>query len=44
MKRREFMLAIGGAMAGPLVARAQQPPKTWRRKPLFLANQGAGAS
>lgn len=30
MKRREFMLAVGGAVAGPLVARAQQPGKTWR--------------
>src|SRR3954447_20444893 len=30
MKRREFMLALGGAVAGPLVARAQQPAKTWR--------------
>ena len=30
MKRREFMLDMGGAMAAPVVARAQQPPKTWR--------------
>lgn len=30
MKRREFMLALGGAVAGPLVARAQQPAKIWR--------------
>jgi len=30
MKRREFLLAVGGAVAGPLVARAQQPAKTWR--------------
>jgi putative tryptophan/tyrosine transport system substrate-binding protein len=30
MRRREFMLAVGGAVAGPLVARAQQPPKIWR--------------
>jgi len=30
MKRREFMLALGSAVAGPLLARAQQPAKTWR--------------
>jgi putative ABC transport system substrate-binding protein len=30
MKRREFMLALGGTVAGSLVARAQQPAKTWR--------------
>jgi putative ABC transport system substrate-binding protein len=30
MKRREFMLAIGGAVAGPLIARAQPTAKTWR--------------
>ena len=27
MKRREFMAALGGAVAGPLVARAQQPKR-----------------
>ena len=30
MKRREFLLAVGGAVTGPLVARAQQPAKVWR--------------
>jgi putative ABC transport system substrate-binding protein len=30
MKRREFMLALGGAVAGPLIARAQPMAKTWR--------------
>lgn len=30
MRRREFILAVGGAVAAPLVARAQQPAKTWR--------------
>jgi putative ABC transport system substrate-binding protein len=30
MKRREFMLALGGTVAGPLIARAQPTAKTWR--------------
>jgi putative tryptophan/tyrosine transport system substrate-binding protein len=30
MKRREFILAVGGAVAGPLVAYAQQPARIWR--------------
>jgi putative ABC transport system substrate-binding protein len=30
MKRREFILAVGGTVAGPLVARAQQPARIWR--------------
>ena len=30
MRRREFILALGGAVIGPQAARAQQPAKTWR--------------
>src|SRR4051794_19699175 len=30
MRRREFILALGGAVTGPLAARAQQPAKIWR--------------
>ena len=27
MRRRDFIAAVGGAVAGPLAARAQQPAK-----------------
>ena len=30
MRRREFILALGGAVAGPRAVRAQQPAKIWR--------------
>ena len=43
MKRREFIAALGGAAAWPVVARAQQPKKVPRIGLLVATNASAGA-
>jgi putative ABC transport system substrate-binding protein len=43
MRRRDFILALGGTVAGPLAARAQQPAKTWRIGVLETVSPGSNA-
>jgi putative ABC transport system substrate-binding protein len=44
VRRREFISLLGGAVAWPLAARAQQPGKVWRIGFLYAVSRSAASA